>query len=126
MTAELSYKEVKKIVFKIPMQQLLIGVALATAFFFIQGHSAAYAAFAGSVISTLGSLVFACVLFLSPVRDERQIKTRMMIGEILKIFTVAVLFYFAIVVFKLALMPLLLGFIATFVTFWVALLTAFK
>ena len=126
MTAELSYKEVKKIVFKIPLQQVLIGVFVAAIFFLIQGQSAAYSALAGALISTVGSLVFATMLFLSPVRDERQIKSRMMTGEILKIFTVAMLFYVAIVLLKLALLPLLLGFIATFATFWVALLTAFK
>lgn len=126
MTAELSYKEVKKTVFKIPLQQLLIGVFVAAIFFFVQGQSAGYAAFTGAVISTVGSLVFASMVFLSPVRDERQIKSRMMTGEILKILTVVVLFYMAIVVLKLALLPLLLGFIATFITFWVALLTAFK
>ena len=126
MTAELSYKEVKKIVFKIPLQQLLIGLVIAAIFYFVQGQSAAVAALAGAFISTVGSLVFASMIFLSPVRDERQIKSRMMTGEILKILTVVVLFYTAIVVFKLAILPLMLGFIATFITFWVALLTAFK
>ena len=126
MTAELSYKEVKKIVFRIPLQQMLIGVLVAIIFFFLQGQPSAIAAVAGALISTVGSLVFASVLFLSPVRDERQIKSRMMTGEILKIFTVVVLFYVAIVLLKLAVMPLMLGFIATFITFWVALITAFK
>lgn len=126
MTAELSYNEVKKIVFRIPLQQMLLGVVIAAIFFFTQGQLAGMAALAGAFISTLGSLVFALMVFLSPVRDERQIKSRMMTGEILKILTVVVLFYIAIVVLKLAIMPLMLGFIATFIAFWVALLTAFK
>lgn len=126
MTAELSYKQVKKTVFKIPLHQLLIGVLVAVVFYFMQGMSSAYAALGGASISTLGSLVFASIVFLSPVRDQRQIKSRMVTGEILKIFTVVVLFYVAIVLLELSLLPLLLGFVATFVTFWVALLTAFK
>ncbi len=126
MTAELSYKEVKKTVFKIPLHQLMIGVLVAVVFYFVQGMPSAYAAFAGASISTLGSLVFASIVFLSPVREQRQIKSRMVTGELFKIITVVVLFYIAIVVLELALLPLLLGFVATFFTFWVALLTAFK
>ena len=126
MTTELSYKEVKKTVFKIPVQQLLIGVLLAVAFYVFKGQASALAALSGAVISTLGSLVFAVIVFVSPARDQRQIKSRMVTGELLKIFTVVILFYVSIVVLKFALLPLLLGFVATFITFWVALLTAFK
>ena len=126
MTTELSYKEVKKTVFKIPLHQLMIGVLVAIVFFLVKGMPSAYAAIGGASISTVGSLVFASIVFLSPVRDQRQIKSRMVTGEILKILTVVMLFYVAIVVLELALLPLLLGFVATFFTFWVALLTAFK
>ncbi len=126
MTAELSFKDVKKTVFKIPLHQMLVGVAVALVFYFVSGKSAAGAAMFGAFISTMGSLAFALKVFLSPVRDEREIKSRMVKGEAYKMFTVAVLFYVAIAVLKLTILPLLLGFIATFVTFWVALLTAFK
>ncbi|WP_179952261.1 ATP synthase subunit I [Marinicella rhabdoformis] len=126
MTAELSFKDVKKTVFKIPFHQLLVGAVVALVFYFVSGQSAAYAALFGAFISTMGSLAFALKVFLSPVRDEREIKSRMVKGEAYKMVTVAALFYVAIVMLKLLILPLFVGFIATFVTFWVALLTAFK
>lgn len=126
MTAELSFKDVKKTVFKIPVHQLLVGVVVALIYYFVSDKSAAGAAMFGAFISTMGSLVFALKVFISPLRDEREIKSRMMKGEVYKMMTVGVLFYVAIAVLKLSVLPLLLGFIATFITFWVALLTAFK
>lgn len=126
MTAELSFKDVKKTVFKIPLHQLMIGVVVAAIFYFVSGKPDAYAALFGAFISTAGSLVFALKVFISPVREESEIKSRMVKGEVYKMFTVGVLFYVAIAVLKLGLLPLIIGFIATFITFWVALLTAFK
>lgn len=126
MTGELSFTEVKKTIFKIPVHQLLVGVAVAAVFFFVSEGREAFAAFFGAVISTVSSLVFALVVFLSPSREVREVKSRMVKGELYKITIVAVMFYVAAVVLKLPLLPLLAGFMATFLTFWVVLLTGFK
>ena len=47
-------------------------------------------------------------------------------GEIMKFAVIGVLFFVAITNFQFQLMPLLIGFIATLLAFWVALLTSFK
>ncbi len=44
----------------------------------------------------------------------------------MKFVVIGILFYVAITNFSFQLMPLLIGFIATLLAFWVALLTSFK
>lgn len=126
MTGELSFEEVKKTIFKVPVHQMLVGVVVALLFLFLAGGKDAFAAFFGAVISTVASLVFALVVFYSPSREAQEVKSRMIKGELYKVTIVAVLFYVAAVLLQLPLLPLLAGFIATFLTFWVVLLTGFK
>jgi F0F1-type ATP synthase assembly protein I len=46
---------------------------------------------------------------------------RMVLGEMLKLMTTAVLFVVAIVVFKMAFGPMMLGFVAALVAYWIGL-----
>lgn len=121
----MTFKEVKKTVVKIPVYQMLIGVLIATLFFYLQGRSAAVSAGTGALISALGSLAFA-VIVTWPFGDTQSLVGRMFKGEIMKFIVIGVLFYIAVTNFSFQLMPLLIGFIATLLAFWVALLTSFK
>lgn len=125
MTEPMTFKEVKKTVVKIPVYQMLIGVLIATLFFYLQGRSAAVSAGTGALISALGSLAFA-VIVTWPFGDTQSLVGRMFKGEIMKFIVIGVLFYIAVTNFSFQLMPLLIGFIATLLAFWVALLTSFK
>ena len=117
--------EVKKTVVKIPIYQLLIGLLIATIFFLLQGQSAAISAGAGALISALGSLAFM-VIVTWPFGNTQNLVGRMFKGEIMKFVVIGILFYTAVTNFSFQLMPLLIGFIATLLAFWVALLTSFK
>ena len=126
MASELSLTDVRKIVFKIPLLQLLIGLVCALVFFVASTQQNAFAAMAGAVVSTAGSLMFALIVFAIPARDSKVVLARMFKGELFKMMVVAILFYWCITWFKFPLMPLIIGFSVTFVAFWVALLKAFK
>ncbi len=125
MTEQLTLKEVKKTVVKIPIYQVLIGVLIAAIFFYIQGKQAAYSAGTGALISAMGSLAFTLIVTW-PFGNTESLVGRMFKGEIMKFVVIGVLFYVAITNFSFQLMPLLIGFIATLLAFWVALLTSFK
>ncbi len=125
MSAELSFKDIKKTVFKIPVYQMLIGILIAAMFYVWQGEQATRSALTGAMISTLGSLVFALIVAW-PFGDKQTLVGRMFKGEIMKFVIIGLLFYLAITNYSFQLMPLLIGFIATLLAFWVALLTSFK
>ena len=125
MTELITLKEVKKTVIKIPIYQLIIGVVIAGLFFYLQGKSAAYSAGAGALISAMGSLAFTLIV-IWPFGDTQSLVGRMFKGEIMKFIVIGVLLYTAVTNFSFQLMPLLVGFIATLLAFWVALLTSFK
>ena len=125
MTEHLTLKEVKKTVVKIPIYQIFIGVLIASLFFFLQGKPAAISAGAGAFISAMGSVVFALIV-MWPFGHPESLVGRMFKGEIMKFVIIGLLFYLAITNYSFQLMPLLIGFIATLLAFWVALLTSFK
>lgn len=125
MTKEITLQEVKKTVVKIPVYQMLIGVVIAAIFFFAQGDQAAKSAVTGALISAIGSLVFALIV-VWPFGDQQALVGRMFKGEIMKFIMIGLLFYLAVTNLSFQLMPLLIGFIATLLAFWVALLTSFK
>ena len=125
MTNEITLEEVKKTVLKIPLYQVLIGVVIAAGFYYFYNETAAFSAISGALISALGSLVFA-VIVAWPFGNTQTLVGRMFKGEIMKFVVIGILFYVAVTNFSFQLMPLLIGFIATLLAFWVALLTSFK
>ncbi len=125
MTEHMTFAEVKKTVVKIPVYQVIIGLMIATIFYFVQGQPAAISASTGALISALGSLAFA-VIVTWPFGDTQALVGRMFKGEIMKFLVIGILFYLAVTNYTFQLMPLLIGFIATLLAFWVALLTSFK
>ena len=125
MTEHTTLKEVKKTVIKIPIYQVVIGLLIAIIFYFLQGRPAAISAGTGAFISALGSLAFTAIATW-PFGDTQALVGRMFKGEIMKFIVIGILFYSAVTNFSFQLMPLLIGFIATLLAFWVALLTSFK
>lgn len=80
------------------------------------------AAFLGGAIVTAASLVLTVGVFGGSVtRDPQFFLMRLMLGEMLKLMVTAILFVVAIVVFKAAFGPMLLGFVAALVANWVGL-----
>lgn len=126
MAQQPSLSDVRKVVFLLPVWQLLIGVIIALVFFLLKGSTAAIAAFFGASISFAGSLVFAFVVFGLGDQSPQNIMRKMFRAEALKILTIGLMFYFAFAILALPFMPVIVGFMATLIIFFVALLTVFR
>ena len=63
MTSQKSFIEIRKVIFTLPVWQLLIGFVVGVIFWFFSGPKAAIAGFYGGSIGFAGSLVFAFVMF---------------------------------------------------------------
>jgi F0F1-type ATP synthase assembly protein I len=126
MEQQPSLSEVRKSVFLIPVWQLLVGVVIAIIFYLLNGSTAAIASFFGASISFAGSLVFAFVVFGLGDQSLERMKRTMFRAEALKILTISFMFYFAFAVLVLPFMPVIVGFMATLIIYFVALLTVFR
>jgi len=126
MTSQPSLSEVRKVVFLLPVWQLLLGVIVGLVFFFVVGTHAGLAGFFGASISFAGSLVFAFVVFGLGNQSNENIMRQMYRAEAFKMLTIALMFYFAFAVLALPFMPVIVGFMATLIIFFVALLTVFR
>ena len=126
MTPQPSIAEVRKVVFLLPVWQLLLGVIISVVFFLFTGTIAAIAAFFGASIGFAGSLVFAFVMFGTGEIPTNNIMRRMFRAEAFKILTIGLMFYFALAVLALPFLPIIVGFMVTLIVFFVALLTIFR
>ena len=76
----------------------------------------------GGLIVSVASLVLTLGVFGGQAsRDPQFFLMRMMLGELLKLVVTAVLFVVAIMVFKAAFGPMMLGFVAAMVAYWIGL-----
>jgi F0F1-type ATP synthase assembly protein I len=126
MTSQKSFLEIRKVIFTLPVWQLLIGLVVGVIFWFLSGPKAAIAAFYGGSIGFAGSLVFAFVMFGFGSPQSKDVMRNMFRAEAFKILTVGMMFYFAFAVLALPFMPVIVGFMVTLIVFFVALITVFK
>ncbi len=126
MTPQPSLSEVRKVVFLLPVWQLLLGVVVGLVFFFIAGTHAGIASFFGASISFAGSLVFAFVVFGLGNQSSENMMRKMFRAEAFKILTIAIMFYVAFAKLGLPFLPVIVGFMVTLIVFFVALLTVFR
>jgi F0F1-type ATP synthase assembly protein I len=126
MTPQPSLSEVRKVVFLLPVWQLLIGVIVGIGFYLLVGQVAGIAGFFGASISCAGSLVFAFVVFGLGHQSSENITKQMFRAEAFKIMTIGIMFYVAFAKLGLPFLPVIVGFMATLIIFFVALLTVFR
>lgn len=126
MAQQPSLSDVRKVVFLLPVWQLLIGVIIAFVFYMIKDSTAAIAGFFGASISFAGSLVFAFMVFGLGDNSPKNMMRKMFRAEAIKILTISFMFYFAFAILALPFMPVIVGFMATLIIFFVALLTVFR
>ena len=126
MEQQTSFSDVKKTVFLIAVWQLLIGIVIALVFQLLNGSTEAIAGFFGASISFAGSIVFAFVVFGLGDQSPQNIMRKMFRAEAFKILTIGLMFYFAFAILALPFMPVIVGFMATLIVFFVALLTVFR
>ncbi len=126
MTQQPSISEVRKVVFLLPVWQLLLGVVVGFLFFLFAGVNAGIAGFYGASINFAGSLVFAFVIFGVGNQSPQNMTKQMFRAEAYKIMVVASMFYLAFAKLGLPFLPVIVGFMATLIVFFVALLTVFR
>ena len=126
MASQPTFSEVRKVVFTLPLWQLVIGLVIALTFALMVNASAGIAAFFGASISCVGSLVFAFVVFGSGKVTIQNMMKQMFRAEAFKILTIGLMFYCAFAVLGLNFLPVIVGFMATLIVFFVALLTVFR
>jgi F0F1-type ATP synthase assembly protein I len=110
----------------LPIWQLLIGVIIGMGFYLLAGKLAGIAGFFGASISFAGSIVFAFVVFGFGEQTNENMMRKMFRAEAFKILTVAIMFYVAFAKLGLPFLPVIVGFMATLIVFFVALLTVFR
>ncbi|HFC30210.1 MAG TPA: hypothetical protein ENJ44_04105 [Oceanospirillales bacterium] len=126
MTPQPSLSEVRKVVFLLPLWQLLLGIVVGFGFYLLVGQAAGIAGFFGASVSCAGSLVFAFVVFGLGKQSAGNITKQMFRAEAFKIMTIGVMFYVAFAKLGLPFFPVIIGFMATLIIFFVALLTVFR
>ncbi len=126
MAPQPSISEVRKVVFLLPVWQLLLGAVVGFVFFLFAGLNAGIAGFFGASISFAGSLVFAFIVFGLGNQSGENIMRQMFRAEAFKMLTIAAMFYFAFAVLALPFLPVIVGFMVTLIVFFVALLTVFR
>jgi ATP synthase protein I len=88
------------------------------------GRVAALSALVGGGIATVGSLAMAGVAFGGATGGARRALGAFYLGEAVKLAIVAALFVVALKVMRVAPLAMLGAFAATYLTYWIALLSA--
>lgn len=101
--------------------QVIVVCVLALIYLFSMGKQAAGSVLVGGGIGVLGNYYFIKRVFRhSGARQAKQILKAFCFGELEKLVIYGVLFAIAVVVLPLAILPLIVGFAACLLIFWVA------
>ena len=110
--------------FRVVGWQFLASALAGAAGFLAGGRPVGAAALLGGLIAASASLLMALRVFGGRVeRDPKRFLGRMVLGETLKFGATVLLFAVAIVIFKAAFLPLILGYMAGFAAYWIGYIT---
>ena len=102
--------------------QVLTALVVAALALLVGGTSAGGAALMGGLIGTGANAVLAVWVFAGETeRDPQRFLLRMMLGEVSKFMVAVVLFIIAFAKLKVAVGPLMVGYLAVLAAYWVAL-----
>jgi F0F1-type ATP synthase assembly protein I len=102
--------------------QVLAALVTAVLAMAVGGLSAGSAALMGGLIGTGSSAALALWVFAGKTeRDPQRFLLRMMLGEMSKFMVAVVLFIIVFAKFKVAVGPLMVGYLAVLVAYWVGL-----
>ena len=117
------FQEARRSALAVVGLQLAIGVVGGLIALAVAGPDAAASTLGGGLIGVLASLTMVWKLFSGgPEADPKRWLRGLLLGEASKFGITVVLFTIAIVIFKAAFLPLILGYIATFAAYWIGLL----
>ena len=119
------FRAARRLALKIVLGQLGISLLAAGLFQVVSGYSAALSALIGGGIGAVGSLTMALSAFRGgESATPEDLMRGVYLGEFVKLILTVALFIAAIVWLGVDILPLLIGFAATFVVYWAALLRA--
>lgn len=102
--------------------QVVTALVVAALALLVGGTATGAAALMGGLIGTGANAVLAAWVFAGKTeRDPQMFLLRMMLGEMSKFAVAAVLFIVAFAKFKVAFGPLMMGYLAVLVAYWVGL-----
>lgn len=116
-----TYAQGRRAAFMIVGVQLAVAVLSAVAAGVGGGPHAAWSALTGGMINVLASLYLVIKLFAGGQANPSQWLMRIMVGEGLKFVLTVVLFVVAIAVLKMAFLPLIIAYAATYLAYWFGL-----
>ncbi len=111
---------------KVVWTQLTVAILVSLGFGIFSGPAAGLSALAGGLINVVANLFFVRRWFASyGAKSPTQRVLGFYVAEVMKLLITITLLAFAIGVFKLPFLPLLISFIATLLVFWLALSPGF-
>ena len=114
----------RRLAFGVVATQAAVSVVAAACAFALAGRVDALSALAGGGIATAGSLAMAGLVFGGSGGGAERAMSRFYLGEVLKLVVVAVLFVLVLKTMRVAPLAMFAGFAATFLVYWIALLSA--
>jgi len=115
----------RRLAFGVVLAQAAVTVTAALLAWGIADRRAALSALLGGGIATLGSLAMAGLVFGGgKVRDAQRVLGRFYVGEAVKVALVIVLFVLVLKWVNVAPLAMFVAFAATFLVYWIALVSA--
>ena len=115
----------RRLAFGVVLAQAAVTLAAALCALGLADRHAALSALLGGGIATLGSLVMAGLVFGGgKVLDAQRVLGTFYLGEAVKVAVVIVLFVLTLKWVNVAPLAMLLAFAATFLVYWIALVSA--
>ena len=117
--------QARRLAFGVVLAQAAVTVTAALLAWGIADRRAALSALLGGGIATLGSLAMAGLVFGGgKVRDAQRVLGRFYVGEAVKVALVIVLFVLVLKWVNVAPLAMFVAFAATFLVYWIALVSA--
>jgi F0F1-type ATP synthase assembly protein I len=114
----------RRLALRVVLGQALVSVIAALCAFGLAGARAGLSALLGGGIATVASLAMAGLVFGGGAGGAARALAMFYLGEALKLLLVVVLFVVVLSLVKVAPLAMFAGFAATFLVYWIALLSA--
>ena len=114
----------RRLALRVVLGQAAVAVVAALCALALGGERAGFSALLGGGIATVASLAMAGLVFGGGAGSAARALAMFYLGEAVKLLLVVVLFVVVLSVVKVAPLAMFAGFAATFLVYWIALLSA--
>jgi ATP synthase protein I len=114
----------RRLAFGVVLGQAVVSVIAAACALAIAGRQASVSVLLGGGIAAAGSLAMAALVFGGPGGSAQRALGAFYVGEAVKLAVVVVLFVAVLKMVRVVPLALLVGFAATYLVYWIALVSA--